>query len=239
MKAAAAVLVLLAVVAPAAHAQCDQCAPLDASNTFIAWSGVPAAHAPVTFAVQTVNGFTSCLFYERSWNFGDGTTSTEQMPAHVFAAPGTYTVSVTMTTLAGCNPPQSFGLSAAVTVETTCETGCPPVLPVNAWITWSDASGDCKPVAGMCRTSTPIVFTIATLGANFACRVYSFQWDFGDGTTSNTLTTTHAYRSVGTYAVSVTITGSDPCTPPFTIKQAVTVNVSVNRPGRRRSCCGH
>ena len=31
-----------------------------------------------------------------SWNFGDGGTSTIQNPTHTYTAPGTYTVSVTV-----------------------------------------------------------------------------------------------------------------------------------------------
>ncbi|MEQ8704997.1 MAG: PKD domain-containing protein [Phaeodactylibacter sp.] len=36
------------------------------------------------------------------WDFGDGTTSTEAMPVHTYAAPGNYGISLTMTTLDGC-----------------------------------------------------------------------------------------------------------------------------------------
>lgn len=39
----------------------------------------------------------------RVWDFGDGTTSTEQNPAHLFPAPGRYVVSLTVTTIAGSN----------------------------------------------------------------------------------------------------------------------------------------
>ena len=37
----------------------------------------------------------------RSWDFGDGTTSTDQNPQHTYAAEGFYTVSLTVTNLAG------------------------------------------------------------------------------------------------------------------------------------------
>ena len=240
MKAAAALLVLLAVMAPAASAQphCEQCAPLEAWMTFLTWAGefgrcTPAmmqcgSNEAVTFSVGTVNG--SCLYYERAWNFGDGTTSTEQMPTHVFGAPGTYNVSVTLTTWGGCNPPQSFGLSAAITVSPTvwCDE-CPPVTPATSYIAWSDPS------------RRPIAFTVGTWGANFSCRAYTFQWDFGDGTTSNQFTPTHTYGAVGIYAVSVTVSSVDSCTlqpESFTLKQTVTVT-QADRPQRRRSCCGH
>lgn len=36
------------------------------------------------------------------WDFGDGTTSTELIPSHSYAAPGVYTVVLTLTTADGC-----------------------------------------------------------------------------------------------------------------------------------------
>ncbi len=38
-----------------------------------------------------------------SWNFGDGQTSTQKNPVHMFTSPGTYTVSLTATNSAGSN----------------------------------------------------------------------------------------------------------------------------------------
>jgi hypothetical protein len=38
-----------------------------------------------------------------SWNFGDGTFSSAQNPSHTYPGPGTYTVSLTVTTASGCS----------------------------------------------------------------------------------------------------------------------------------------
>ncbi len=47
----------------------------------------PTAGSPVAFADSSSGGP-----FSWTWNFGDGTTSTQQSPAHTFSAPGTYTV---------------------------------------------------------------------------------------------------------------------------------------------------
>jgi uncharacterized repeat protein (TIGR01451 family) len=52
----------------------------------------------VQFNDQSTNSPTSW-----SWDFGDGTTSTEQNPAHTYTKPGVYTVSLTATNTGGSN----------------------------------------------------------------------------------------------------------------------------------------
>ncbi len=50
----------------------------------------------VQFTDHTLWGATSWL-----WNFGDGNTSTQQNPTHLYSQPGSYTVSLTVSNLFG------------------------------------------------------------------------------------------------------------------------------------------
>ena len=58
--------------------------------------GEPTPALAVTFTDSSVPG-DSCSAIAWSWNFGDGTTSTEQNPVHRYTAPGIYTVTLETT----------------------------------------------------------------------------------------------------------------------------------------------
>lgn len=60
----------------------------------------------VTFTDQST-GAASWL-----WNFGDGTTSTQQSPVHTFLTPGDYLVSLTVTSANGCVDADTITISA-------------------------------------------------------------------------------------------------------------------------------
>jgi PKD repeat protein len=62
----------------------------------------------VNFVDHSVGGATSWL-----WEFGDGKTSTQQNPTHVYVLPGTYTVSLTVSNSHGSD---KFTWNACVTV---------------------------------------------------------------------------------------------------------------------------
>jgi PKD repeat protein len=67
--------------------------PPDCPDVEADFSGTPTSgDAPLTvdFTDETTNGPTSW-----AWDFGDGGTSTEQNPEHVYTTPGVYTVSLT------------------------------------------------------------------------------------------------------------------------------------------------
>lgn len=71
--------------------------PFDADFTFAQTS----CSSAVSFSSTSQNsgsGFAS----QWNWNFGDNTSSNLQNPVHLYAAPGTYTVTLTVTSDSGC-----------------------------------------------------------------------------------------------------------------------------------------
>jgi gliding motility-associated-like protein len=53
------------------------------------------------------------------WNFGDGCTSTEQNPMHLYTEPGQYTVTLQITTTAGCTAVLTLTKPGMITVHPT------------------------------------------------------------------------------------------------------------------------
>lgn len=56
-------------------------------------------NAPIHFLDMTKQGTAVAISYE--WDFGDGARSTERDPHHTYTAPGTYTITLTVTSAAG------------------------------------------------------------------------------------------------------------------------------------------
>ena len=74
-----------------------------------------------------------------AWDFGDSNTSTAQNPTHVYAAGGTYTVTLTVTNSAGTSTTQTF------TGQTVSNNGGPSAMAsqpvtVSDLGSWSTAS---------------------------------------------------------------------------------------------------
>ncbi len=116
-----------------------------------------------------------------SWNFGDGGSSGLQDPVHTYAAPGTYTVTLSYTDYAG---------PSATTASHTVTVANPTVASFTAAMT---------ALTGV-FTDTSVPTTGATITA--------WAWNFGDGTTSTAQSPTHTYASPGNYTVSLTVTDS-------------------------------
>jgi gliding motility-associated-like protein len=116
-----------------------------------------------------------------SWNFGDGTTSTEFSPAHVYAEAGTYIV-----TLSSQNANSGCVSTTSVTIV---------IQPFNNAFQMTDSyvsAGQCPPVT--------------VLFANTSSNYTSLLWNFGDGeTVANVADPSHVYATPGTYYVSLTV----------------------------------
>ena len=118
---------------------------------------------------------------EWKWDFGDGSTATEQNPTHTYQKEGTYTVTLTAT--------NKFGSDTAVKKDLITVGGGAAVdfvadkttVGVGRIVTFTDLS-----------TSNPT----------------SWVWDFGDGSTGTGANPDHAYRATGIY--DVTLTASNP-----------------------------
>ncbi len=135
-------------------------------------SDVTSGCPPLTVNFTNNSSGASVFF----WDFGDGTTSTVQHPAHIYQNAGSYTVTLIVTDATGCSDtlvtPTAYNVAQAVVnyVPPPTFTGCAP-YPVN----FSDASG-----------------------------AASYLWDFGDGTTSTAANPYHIYTEPGTYVVALT-----------------------------------
>lgn len=69
------------------------------------------------------------------------------------------------------------------------------------------ATAQTAPTAAYSTTITANVVDFTNLSTNGT----SYNWDFGDGSTSTSLNTTHTYSALGTYTVCLTVTGANGC----------------------------
>ena len=120
-----------------------------------------------------------------AWDFGDGTTSTAQVPSHTFAAEGTYPVSLTVTDDVGATGTAATPVKVGITPQ-------PPVPSFTVSCTHLDCQVDAS--ASMAPTST----------------IQSYSWDFGDGTSAGTdPVTTHSYAADGSYPITLTVNSAN------------------------------
>jgi PKD repeat protein len=116
------------------------------------------------------------------WDFGDGTTATGPLAAHVYPA-GSYTASLQVI--------DDQGASATATVLIGVNN-----IPPEATATASPSIGP-----------SPLSVAFSSAGSfDLDGNVVSFVWDFGDGVSSSLPQVTHIYTSAGLYYASVTVT---------------------------------
>jgi gliding motility-associated-like protein len=127
------------------------------------------------------NGMTGAVTY--SWNFGDGASSGMANPSHLYAQPGTYTVTLSASGVGSCTSTaqativvQNFNSHFQISASYVTAGTCPPVLAQ--------------------FTNTSVGYT-------------SVSWDFGDGVTAgNTNYPSHVYQLPGDYTVTLSVYGT-------------------------------
>ena len=147
--------------------------------------------------------------YAYSWSFGDGTYSSLENPSHFYSSPGTYYACLT-----------AYDLIDSLCSDTYCDTifvtgGTTPCTVSASFNSYVDSI-----------FANNFNFSNTTSGGGS----YAYSWSFGDGTYSSLENPSHAYASMGTYTVcltvydlidslcsdtycsTVTFSGSTPCT---------------------------
>lgn len=147
--------------------------PLAADFSATPTSGAP----PLTVQFTDKSGGSPTAW---AWDFGDGQTSTEQNPSHIYDTIGSFTVSLTVSDDSGSDE----------TVKTNyIRVDNPPA-----------ASFTLDPLYGL--APLPVTFTNTSEGT-----IDSMSWDFGDKTTSTETNPVHTYNTPGFYAVVLTVVG--------------------------------
>lgn len=133
----------------------------------------------------------------RSWNFGDGNSSSAQNPTHNYSSAGSYTVNLTVSDAQGLQNTSS----QVVTV--------------------SSDSGNQAPNASFSHTANGLTvnFTNSSSDDN---GIVSYSWAFGDGRQSSEINPSHTYSVAGSYTVTLTVTDAEGLQD--SVSQTVTVS---------------
>jgi beta propeller repeat protein len=150
----------------------------------------PGVNDTVTFTDETnVSG--GCGIRAWAWSFGDNATASGQNATHNYTSEGDYTVwlNVTLDDDTVCNASENITVTPLPADNCSC----------TADFTWSPESPG---------VNDTIDFTDQT-SVFGGCDIRAWTWDFGDGTTGEGETASHAYTAEGDYTVSLNVTLDD------------------------------
>ena len=154
----------------------DLFAAFEADTTF-------AACPPLNVNFQAAEGFLHPgLTYE--WDFGDGSSATSSNPSRVFTQPGSFDVTLIVSTPFGCS-------------DTLIKPGYITIEGPSANFSFTPDSGCPGTEVDFMATSPDSV---------------TYQWIYGDGATGAGATSSHQYQTPGSYLPVLVIEDTDGCT---------------------------
>ncbi|MBP7184997.1 MAG: PKD domain-containing protein, partial [Saprospiraceae bacterium] len=128
------------------------------------------------------------------WDFGDGTSSSEQNPTHIYQNQGYYTVTLS-------------------TMGDLCQNSFSMYIWVGNVI---DYPGSCQasffPIQNDSISSNAFIFVDFSSSNS---QILTWEWHFGDGTASYEQYPLHTYQNNGVYEVSLTISTADSCSSTY------------------------
>lgn len=150
----------------------------------------------VRFTNQSIpNSSSGTVSY--SWDFGDGATSSLANPTHTYTTGGNYHVTLVVVNGAGCT---------SILTKSSYVKAAPKTIAA-----FTPANNN------SCAAPVTVNFTNISSGA------VSYIWDFGDGTTSTTVSPSHVYAQNGTFTVRLVAINAAGCHD--TLTRTAMVNV--------------
>jgi gliding motility-associated-like protein len=131
----------------------------------------PAAGCVPYNAVFTNNSLGGLNFL---WDFGDGFTSTDDNPTHLYTKVGNYTVTLTAFDSTSCNKSDATSFSIAVSAN---------------------------PAASFTYNPNPPRENMITNFVNQSVGATKYLWNFGDGDTSELMNPSHLFNATGSFIV--------------------------------------
>jgi gliding motility-associated-like protein len=131
------------------------------------------------------------------WDFGDGSTSTDENPKHLYNNVGKYTVKLYAFDSTSCNKIDSSSIN----------------LSVNS-----------IPVAGFTFAPVPSLENKATRFTNESTGATNYLWNFGDGDTSVEVNPSHLYNATGTFNVCLTAINEAGCSDSICLPVQAIIN---------------
>ena len=161
---------------------------------------VPAFTAPpvcfgtaMTFTNQSTISSGSISSY--SWAFGNGFSASTSNASYIYANPGSYGVTLSVTSAAGCN---AF---------------------ITQWVSIYQIPNAAFTSSAVCQNNAS---TYTDLSTSASGTITTWQWSFGDGSTGTAQAASHNYTAPGTYTTSLIVTSSFGCKD--TVQHQVIVN---------------
>ncbi|MEO1434803.1 MAG: PKD domain-containing protein, partial [Bacteroidota bacterium] len=146
--------------------------------------------APIVFQDESSSAITAIASW--FWEFGDGSTSEEQNPSHLFNQAGSFDVQLTVTNAAGC----------AASIQQTVDW-----FPAAELQVMVDQPSGCSP------------HSIVIQNNSFPVNGYSTVWNFGDGNTTDVINPVHTYEQSGVFPISLEITSPTGCVAQSVVEQ--------------------
>lgn len=140
-------------------------------NVDAAFQTPPSGCAPYNAFFDNISAGGQQFF----WDFGDGTTSTQTSPRHIYNTPGTYTIRLSAVDSATCNISDSASFTITVSEKPDASYSYAPNPP---------------------QENTAVEYTNTSIGAT------NYRWEFGDGDTlltTSTLPIRHFFNETRKY----------------------------------------